>query len=36
MCGFVREEALSVFSGWGVIGDAVHDTCHGSYRVFSC
>ena len=35
MCGLVGEEALSVFSSWRVIGDAVRNMRHGSYRVFS-
>lgn len=35
MRGFVGEEALSVFSDWGVIGDAARNARHGGYRVFS-
>ena len=34
MCGFVREEALSVFSGWGMVGDTACDVSHSGDRVF--
>ena len=31
--GFVREEALPVFTGWGVIGDTACDASHSGDRV---
>ena len=34
MRGFVREEALSVFSGWRVVSDAACNASHSGDRVF--
>ena len=34
MRGFVREKALSVFSGWRVIGDAACNASHSGDGVF--
>ena len=33
---FVWEEALSIFPGWGVVGDTTRNACHGGYGVLRC